>query len=62
MKKIYAEKIKDAKGEIENAENHLKEKELQIGLREGATTTLKGYSNIDLDFGKEISGGVRILT
>ena len=62
MKKIYAEKIKDAKGEIENAENLLKEKELQIGLRERATTKLKGFSHIVLDFGKEISGGVRILT
>lgn len=62
MKKIYAEKIKVAKGEIENAENLLKEKELQIGLRERETTKLKGCSHIVLDFGKEISGGVRILT
>lgn len=62
MKKIYAEKIKVAKGEIENAENLLKEKELQIGLRKRETTKLKGCSHIVLDFGKEISGGVRILT
>lgn len=62
MKNIYPEKIKEESGEIRNAENLLKEKELQIGLMERETTEIKGVGHIVLDYGKEISGGVRILT
>ena len=62
MKIIYPEKIKMAAGKIRNAELLLKEKDLQIGLTERETTEIKGCGYIVLDFGKELSGGVRILT
>ena len=39
-----------------------KKKTLQIGLSEVEVCTLKGKSCIILDFGKELSGGARILT
>lgn len=63
MKKIYPKNIKRKSGKgYQNAENLLKEKELQIGLIERETTEIKGVGHIVLDYGKEISGGVRILT
>ena len=47
---------------VENGENLFLKKPLQIGLNENQLTVLKKNSHIVLDFGKEICGGVRILT
>ena len=62
MQYINANKLIYTAGQIENAETLLQEKILQIGLSEVEVCTLKGKSCIILDFGKELSGGVRILT
>ena len=45
-----------------NSLNLFKEKEKQIHLNEREVTTLSKGSFIVLDFGKEIAGGIRILT
>jgi len=42
--------------------NLLKKQPLQIDLSENKTTFFKSGSSLILDFGKEISGGVRVLT
>jgi len=44
------------------SENLLKKQPLQIGLAERATSVFQKGSFVVLDFGKETSGGVRILT
>lgn len=62
MKYVFPEKIVYTSGNIENPESLLKEKTLQIGLFEYDCATVKGKSSIILDFGKELSGGARILT
>ena len=62
MKYINAAKIIYTQGEVVNAENLLKEQILQIGLNEPNTCLLKGRASVILDFGKEVSGGARILT
>ncbi len=51
-----------AEGKTEGIEELLKEKPLQIGLAERGLFTVSGKASIILDFGKEYSGGVRILT
>ncbi len=57
---ILPKRIIDLKG-VESAQNLLVLKEMQISLHEPITTTINdGY--IILDFGKEMCGGVRILT
>lgn len=62
MKNIYPKKVKNEYGEIQNSKNLLKEQELQIGLSERETTKIKGIGYVILDYGKELCGGVRILT
>jgi len=47
---------------VENASAFLIEKRLQIGLNETNSILFKGKSFIILDFGRELSGGARILT
>ncbi len=49
-------------GNVENAESLLKNKTKQIGLGENDVATINGKARIVLDFGKEINGGIRILT
>lgn len=61
MNCIYPVRIVTAEG-VENAEALLKEKTLQIGLGQCDLAVFKGRSHVVLDFGKETSGGVRILT
>ena len=61
MKYSYVKRIVDA-ANVENEEALLLEKTLQIGLNETNRTILNGKAHIILDFGKELSGGVRILT
>lgn len=61
MKYIYPKKIVQSCGEFTALENLLQNATLQIGLSEPRVTKCaKGY--FILDFGTEISGGVRILT
>ena len=62
MQYVNANKLIYTAGQVENAETLLQEKTLQIGLSEVEVCTLKGKSCIILDFGKELSGGARILT
>lgn len=61
MKYVYAKRIVDANN-LENAEALLTEKTLQIGLNETNLAVLSGKAHVILDFGKELSGGARILT
>ncbi len=62
MKIIYPQKIIHAHGKITGENLLLNKKTLQIGLAERDVAVLSGKSCLILDFGKEISGGVRILT
>ncbi|MBQ7948247.1 MAG: hypothetical protein IJ284_00655 [Clostridia bacterium] len=62
MKYVNAVRIVYTQGSIENAENLLKEKTLQIGLVEPNVCVMRGRSCVILDFGKEVSGGARLLT
>lgn len=55
-------KIALIEGDIQNAESLLKNKTKQIGLGENDVAVVCGKARIVLDFGKEIQGGVRILT
>lgn len=56
-------KIIDVKGNVENIESLFIDKALQIGMTgEASNLIIKGKARIILDFGKEIGGGVRILT
>ncbi|MBQ8284414.1 MAG: family 78 glycoside hydrolase catalytic domain [Clostridia bacterium] len=61
MKFMYPTRIV-AQENTENTETLLKEKRLQIGLKEQDLFIMKGKSYVILDFGKEVVGGVRILT
>ncbi len=61
MKYVFAAKIVKTEGKVTNAEALLQEKRLQIGLKEVNTVTVKGKASIILDFGKELSGGARLL-
>lgn len=62
MKYINANKIVHVAGRVENVETLLKAQTLQIGLSERETCVIKGKACIIFDFGKEHSGGARILT
>ncbi len=57
---IFPKKIKEAKG-VTNKQNLLFKKPLQIGLDEKFFTEFDG-GFVVLDFGKELNGGIRILT
>ena len=62
MNYSLAKKIIATGGCVENAESLLKEKTLQISVGETDLCAIKGKGYILLDFGKELSGGIRILT
>ena len=62
MKYENAIKIIYQEGQIENSETLLKNKTLQIGLQERELCIIRGKASFILDFGKELSGGARILT
>ena len=55
-------KVLACEGAVENAEALLRKKTLQIGLYENDCVRVSDVGFITLDFGKEIQGGVRILT
>ncbi len=57
---IFPKKIIFAKNQI--SDNLLKKQPLQIGLAESNTTIFKDGDFVVLDFGKEMCGGVRLLT
>lgn len=59
--RIYAKKIVES-GSVIGAEHLLRKKPLQIGLNETDTITVEEGGYFILDFGKEMNGGVRILT
>ncbi len=59
---IYPEKISASGGAVQNSEALTKRRALQIGLSEPDLAELNGKAFLILDFGKELSGGVRILT
>ncbi len=61
MKYSYPVRIVNVGGTVENVEALLQEKTLQIGIDESVWTTMRGKAHIILDFGKELSGGARIL-
>lgn len=61
MKYVYPARIVYAAGDVKNAEALLTEQTLQIGLREKNLTSIDGKASIILDYGKELSGGARIL-
>ncbi len=61
MRYLYPYKIKQSEN-VEGAESFLHEKQLQIGLNEPKAATFRPGALLVLDFGKEIRGGVRILT
>lgn len=59
---IFPKRIILTEGNVDNAQALIEEKSLQIGLKEPNLCVLKGKSSVILDFGKELAGGVRILT
>lgn len=61
MEYVYPTRILSAEG-VEGADALLQKQTLQIGLGKAALATLTGKAHLLLDFGKERSGGVRILT
>ena len=61
MQYIYPIKIVYTAGTVENEAALLAKKPLQIGLMEENLFHIKGKSSVILDFGKELSGGARIL-
>ena len=62
MNYINAVKVIYTAGDVENVDALLQKKPLQIGLGERDLCVMKGKASIILDFGKEVSGGARILT
>ena len=62
MKYAYAVKVVATQGDVKNVDTLLQEKPLQIGLNEPNVCEMNGKSYVILDFGKELSGGARILT
>lgn len=62
MNYLFANRIVYTQGNVENGEALLTEKRLQIGLKEKNLITLNGKASVILDFGRELSGGARILT
>ena len=61
MQYVYPKKIIAMQG-FDGAENFCAEKPLQIGLNEHDLSVVHGKGYVIFDFGKELSGGVRILT
>jgi len=58
---LYPYRIKEAEN-IAGADSFLHKKQLQIGLNEPDAVTFRPGAFLVLDFGKEIRGGIRILT
>ena len=61
MRYLLPKAVIKCDGEVKKVENLFIKKTLQIGLCEQCVTEINGKGYIILDFGKEISGGVRIL-
>lgn len=61
MKYLFPKRVLLSENVV-NAEKLLMEKTLQIGLAEHEVTVLQGKASVILDFGREWSGGARILT
>ena len=59
---VLPEKIVAISGDVINADSLLKRKTAQIGLSEDDVTVIKGNARVVLDFGREICGGIRLLT
>ena len=62
MEYIFPQKVLLSSDNVSGAENLLKEKTLQIALVEHDKCVMPAGSYVILDFGKELSGGARILT
>ena len=60
MQYIFPKRIISSQG-VENVQSLLREKTLQIGLNELDLAVMQENAYIILDYGKELSGGVRIL-
>ena len=58
---LLPKKIKALKN-VENAEDLFVKKDLQIGLAETSVTVFEKNGYVILDFGREICGGIRVLT
>ena len=58
---LFPEKIKQAQN-IKSIDSFFRKKQLQIGLNEPDVITFQPNAAVVLDFGKEIRGGIRILT
>ncbi|MBR4943054.1 MAG: hypothetical protein IKZ28_03400, partial [Clostridia bacterium] len=61
MKYIYATRVVDASADVVNVEALLHKQPLQIDLCETDVCKMQSGSHVILDFGKEVSGGARIL-
>ncbi len=61
MEYVFPVKVVESTAES-GVENLLVKKSVQIGIREEKTTVLTKNQYVILDFGRELSGGVRILT
>ncbi|MDD6995413.1 MAG: hypothetical protein SPH68_08125 [Candidatus Borkfalkiaceae bacterium] len=59
---VFPVKIKATGGAVEGENFLLKEKILQIATVEDELCKMSGKSHVILDFGKELYGGIRILT
>lgn len=59
---IFPKKIIDKSDTVKTAESLMQNRTLQIGFAESVAAVTEGNAYLILDFGKELSGGVRILT
>ena len=59
---LMPQRIKAVAGNIGNVRSLLWEKAPQIGLNETEYAEIDGGGYLILDFGRELSGGIRILT
>lgn len=62
MQYIYPKRIVKSEGNFIGEKQLFTKKVLQIGLKEPQVLRVKGGGYLILDFGEELSGGVRILT
>ena len=60
-KYLFAEKIVET-SKSDNINNLTVKQDLQIGLSGSKTATFKAGGYVILDFGKELRGGIRLLT
>lgn len=61
-KAVLPQRIVATSGKIDNVENLLKEKDLQASDFEPLASTFYGKCSVVLDFGRELCGGLRIVT